>query len=125
MKKIFLYTAILFVVACSKKTESKPEPVIVVNTPSENQHFVNGDTIRIKGNVTHTIELTEVAVHMTDITSKNEFFHNHFLVANKTSFDFDVKYPVSENIKTSFKLEVEATDKNGTAVTKEMTITIN
>ena len=62
---------------------------------------------------------------MTDITSKNEFFHNHFLVANKTSFDFDVKYPVSENINTSFKVEVEATDKNGTAVTKEMTITIN
>ena len=125
MKKIFLFTAILFVVACSKQTTSKPEPIIVISTPSENQHFVNGDTIHIKGNVTHTIELTEVAVHMTDLTSKNEFFHNHFLVANKTSFEFDAKYPVSENNKTSFKVEVEATDKNGTAVTKEMTITIN
>jgi hypothetical protein len=125
MKKVFLYTAILFFVACNKKTTALPAPVIVINTPSENQHFVNGDTIYIKGNVTHGIELTEVAVHMTNLTSKNEFFHNHFSAGNKTYFEFNSKYPVADNNKTSFKVEVEATDKNGMVATKEMTITIN
>jgi hypothetical protein len=125
MKKVLLFTAVLFIVACTKQSAAKPEPVIVINTPSASQHFVNGDTIRIKGNVTHTIELTEVAVHMKDMTSNNEFFHNHFSADNKTYFEFDSKYPVADNKKASFKVEVEATDKTGIIATKEMTISVN
>ena len=125
MNKLFLLAAICFVLGCKKDIASKPKPIIVINTPVNNQHFIIGDTIRITGTVTHTVDLTEVAVHMTDLNTKNEFFHNHFLAGNKLVYNFDSKYPIPDNTKTSFKVEVEATDKGGTAVTKELIITIN
>ena len=125
MRKILLLLWLVAGIACKKAVTLAPEPVIVIGTPSAAQHFMKGDTIHINGNVTHTIEMMEVAVHMTDLSSKSEFFHNHFSAGNKTYYEFDSKYPVTETVKTSFKVEVEATDKDGNAATKEITITIN
>jgi hypothetical protein len=125
MKKLFLFASIVFVLSCKRDTVQKPEPAIVINTPTASQHFVMGDTIRITGTVTHTIELTEVAVHMTDLSNNSEFFHNHFSAGNKTFYYFDSKYGIPDNKKASYKVEVEATDKDGNSTTKELTISLN
>jgi hypothetical protein len=125
MKRILLFAVIAFVAGCKKQTVAKPMPVIEITTPTSNQHFVMGETIHITGNVTHSIELTEVAVHMTDLTSKVEFFHNHFSAGNALTYHYDSTYPIPDNTKTSYKVEVEATDKDGNSTTKEITITIN
>ena len=125
MKKIMAIAAACLVLACKKQPAALPEPVITFTSPSVNQHFVKGDTIRITGTVTHDIEMLEVAVHMTDKSTSNEFFHNHFSAGNKTYFEFSSVYGVSENTKTIFKVEVEVTDKNSHTGQKELDISIN
>ncbi len=125
MKKFFLFAGIVCVLACKRETMQKSEAAIVVDTPTARQHFVMGDTIRITGTVTHTIELTEVAVHMTDLSNNSEFFHNHFSAGNKTFYYFSSKYGIPDNAKASYKVEVEATDKDGNSSSKELTITLN
>jgi len=125
MNRLFIITCIFFIVGCKKEAVIKPVPAIVINTPTDNQHFVMGDTIRITGTITHTIELTEVAVHMTDLATKIEFFHNHFSGGNSLTYNFSSKYPVPDNTRASYQVEVEAADKDGNTAVKEITILIN
>ena len=125
MKQIMAIAAVCLVMACKKQAAAVPEPLITFTSPTANQHFIKGDTIRITGNVTHDIDLVEVAVHMTDKSTNAEFFHNHFSAGNKTYFEFNAVYGVVESIKTSFKVEVEVTDKNSHSGQKELYISIN
>lgn len=121
---IVLLSCVMLVARCSKKSDPAPEPVINVTAPTPAQHFADGDTIHIKGTVTHTINLAEVAVHMTETAGNNEFFHNHYLTTG-TLFSFDATYKLPDKTKNTFKVEIEATDKNGTEAKKEFSITIN
>ena len=134
MKQFIPYKKLIPVLACiclvlgCKKNDTapaKPVPVIVVNTPSENQHYVKGDTIRVTGTITCTTELIEVAVHMTDMTTNFEFYHNHFSGVNTMSYNFVSKYGVPDLTKTSYKVEVEGNDKDGNSSTKEIIVTVN
>lgn len=111
--------------AHDKVNPVKPTPVITINTPLVNQHFVAGDTIHITGTVVHTVELTQVAVDMTDLSTGSEFFHNHFGAGNKLQYSFDAKYGIPDKKRATFKIEVEGIDKEATGATKELTITIN
>ena len=125
MNRLLIIAVMLFLFGCSKDETPKPIPVIVINTPMENQHFVMGDTIHITGTITHSIPLAEIGIHMTDLTSKVEFFHEHHSVSNISTYNFDTKFVIPSNAKTSFKVEIEAMDTETTEVTKEITITVN
>jgi hypothetical protein len=126
MKKIALLACIYMLGSCKK--EEKPEPpipVITINTPAENQHFVKGDTIRITGTITCTTEITEVAVHMTNTNTNFEFFHNHFSGVNTMSYNFSAKYGIPDFAKATYKVEVQGNDKDGNLGTKEIIVTVN
>jgi hypothetical protein len=125
MNKLFLVAGICFLMSCSKKGVVPPVPNIVVNTPSENQHYVKGDTIRITGTVTHSADILEVAVHMTNNTTNVEFFHNHFSAGNLRLYNFNSVYGIADNIKATYTVEVEANDIDGNTSTKEITISVN
>jgi hypothetical protein len=126
MKKISLFACIILIWGCKKnEVPAKPVPVITVNTPAENQHYIKGDTIRVTGNITCTTELIEVAVHMTNMTTDFEFFHNHFSGVNTMSYNFESKYGIPDLIKATYKIEVEGNDKDGNTATKEITVTVN
>ncbi len=125
MNRILTIALLFFIIGCKKGEDVSPVPVIIINTPTSNQHFVVGDTIRISGTIAHSIEMTEAAVHMTDIATKDEFYHNHFSANNQLSLSYDFKYKIPTNTKSSFQVEVEAKDKNGTTTTKEIMITVN
>ena len=125
MSRILIIALVFFMVSCKKGEDASPMPVITINTPTSNQHFVVGDTIRISGTIAHSIEMTEAAVHMTDIATKDEFYHNHFSANNQLTLSYDFKYKIPSNIKSTFQVEVEATDKNGNTATKEIMITTN
>lgn len=120
-----LFLLVVLAAACSKQKDTKPLPVISIATPSDNQHYVKGDTVRITGRVVHTVALVEVAVHITDLGTNNEFFHNHFGANNQMSYDYSSWYAVPDNSKASFKIEVEATDSSGSSTSKEIKITLN
>jgi hypothetical protein len=126
MKKICIFACIALLWSCKKDdVPEKPIPVITVNTPAENQHYVKGDTIRVTGTITCTTELIEVAVHMTDLNTGLEFFHNHFSGVNTMSYNFSSKYGIPDLIKTSYKIEIEGNDKDGNSTTKEIMVTVN
>jgi hypothetical protein len=125
MKSILAIAAMILLAGCKKETVSKPAPVIEIITPTANQHYVMGETIHITGAISSTVPLTEVAVHMTDLGTKIEFFHNHFSGGDQLVYSYDSFYPIPDNTRSSFKVEVEATDKDGTATSKEITIMVN
>jgi hypothetical protein len=125
MKNLLLLTAVVLFIGCKKESVAKPVAVIEILTPTANQHFVMGQTIHITGSITSSIALTEVAVHMTDLDTKIEFFHNHFSGGNQMEYQFDSSYPIPDNKKATIKVEVEATDKDGNSDSKQMTITVN
>jgi Domain of unknown function (DUF4625) len=125
MNRILIIAGMLFFFGCRHETVIIPEPVIVINTPENNQHYVKGDTIHITGTITHSVELLEVGVHMTDLSTQTEFFHNHFSAGNATTYQFNSQYPIPDDAKYSLEVEIEATDKYGNTATKERLITIN
>ena len=126
MKRIYVLACIALLWGCRKNDiPEKPVPVITVNTPVENQHYVKGDTIRITGTITCTTELIEVAVHMTNVSTNFEFFHNHFSGVNTTSYNFASKYGIPDLIKATYQIEVEGNDKDGNSTTKEIMVTVN
>ena len=127
MKKWFLILLVVSFCSCSydKTLLVKSASVILVNTPTGNQHFVMGDTIRITGIVTQTFPITEVAVHMTDISNNSEFYHNHFLTNNKLVYDFSSVFAIKDNKPAAFKVEIEAVDIDGNDSSKDLIITIN
>jgi Domain of unknown function (DUF4625) len=125
MKKFLLFAVISFFISCKKENDASPLPVIEIYSPNNNQHFIKGETIHVSGTITHKIALTEVGVHMTDQTTKIEFFHNHFSAGNTKTFNYDANYVIPDNTKSTFKVEVEATDADGNSITKEITVTTN
>lgn len=124
MKRILIIAGIFFVLGCNKESEVTI-PFIEINLPTNNQHFVKGDTIHISGFVTHDKALTEISVHMINLSTNTEFFHNHFSAGNQLVFNYYSNYPITDNSTSSFKLEVEATDKEGVTASEEMMILIN
>jgi hypothetical protein len=128
MSRIFFFALLpVILLSCRHQVEVPPKGIAVITivTPSDNQHFVQGDTIHITGRVTNTVAMTEVAVHMTDLSNNNEFFHNHFSAGYQKTFSFSSVYPVDNPIKTSFRVEVEEQDQNGGTSSKDITISIN
>lgn len=126
MKPLMMLAVVCLAWGCKKdKAPETPLPVIVINTPTANQHYVKGDTIRVTGTITCTTELTEVAVHMTNMTTNFEFFHNHFSGVNATTYNFSSKFGITDATKTTYKVEVEGNDKDGNLGTEEVMITIN
>jgi hypothetical protein len=126
MQKIYALACIVLLWSCKKNdVPEKPVPVITVNTPAENQHFVKGDTIRVTGTITCTTELIEVAVHMTNVGTNFEFFHNHFSGVNTKSYNFSSKYGVPDLTKATYKIEIEGNDKDGNTAMKEILVTVN
>jgi len=124
MKRILIIVGIFFVLGCKKEPDITI-PFIEINTPTSNQHFVKGDTVHISGSVTHDKALTEVAVHLIDFTTSMEFFHKYFSANNQLVFHYYASYPITDNTKSTFKLKVEATDKDGITVSEEMLILVN
>ena len=121
MNRVFIIACIFFAFSCKTDPVAKPVPVIEINTPASNQNFVIGDTIHITGTVTHSMALKEVAVHMTDLSSNTEFFHNHFSAGNNTTFSFNSEYyKITSSSKSSFEVEVEADDNDGNTAKKEI-----
>ncbi|MFN8251889.1 MAG: DUF4625 domain-containing protein [Ferruginibacter sp.] len=126
MKRLLLLAGIYCLAGCKKnETAAASKPQVIINTPSASQHFVKGDTIRITGTVTHTAAILEVAVHMTSLSTGNEFFHNHFSAGNLLQYNFSSVYGIPDLNKATYKVEVEATDKDGNTGTKELAITVN
>lgn len=125
MKPILAILTILTLLSCSHDDDTIGRPVITVNTPTDNQHFVKGETIHITGKVTDAYPLTEVGVHMTLPNSTNEFFHNHFSANNQQEFIIDASYTIVESITTNFILHIEAEDRSGGKTEKEISLRIN
>lgn len=126
MLKLFAFAAIALLIGCKhEKVPGQPVPEITITSPAPNTHFSNGDTIHIAGMVTHSIAITEVGVHMVDLSNDNEFFHNHYSAGNATSFEFDAEYVIPNDVTTTYRIEVEVTDVNNNLATEDIEIRIN
>jgi Bacterial Ig domain len=125
MKRILLYAACLLLLACRREVaEDVVQPSVIITAPAASQHFTNGQIIHIRGTASDDRGLTEVAIHIANKITGDEFYHNHKAAAGK-SYPFGVTYTVPNALPATYLIEVEVTDHAGNTVTEEMTITVN
>jgi hypothetical protein len=127
VKRLLLLLVIpVFLFACKyDKPDDSTPPLVVINTPFLNQHFVTGDTIRITGLCTDNKELDEVPVHITDEATRQEFFHNHYGLIHSSTFNVNTFHVVTTTARTRYTVAIEAKDIDHNKAEKEVIITIN
>lgn len=122
-----LFGAFIFIL-CSCKHEQSGDivrPEVTILTPVHNQQFVTGDTIKITGVCRDDKELEEVPVHITDLDTRVEFFHNHYGLLHSNTFNVDTYHVVTTTSRTKYSVVIEAVDKAGNLVEKEVEVKIN
>lgn len=127
MKYIFLLPAVLlFLFSCKHEQQDDiVRPTVTITSPVNGQQFVTGDTIKITGICRDDNELDEVPVHITDLETRVEFFHNHYGLLHSNTYNVDTYCVVTTTARTKYSVVIEAADMSGNRVEKEVEVKIN
>lgn len=129
MKHLFLIAGILIILAsCKKETEeqsheSDAEVILNLVSPTDNQSYQLGDTVKILGTITSTSDLHGYNVRLNhpilNMFVINKAFHEH-----GTSFNVNEYWVNNVSDTTQLKLIIDvAIDHDGTLRTFEKFIT--
>ena len=118
MKKLFP-VFLCFFCSCGKSDEIAP--TITVDSPTQNQVFVAGQTITIKANVSDNEGIHMVHVIVTDNTG-GHWVHSEDHPDSK-SFAINKTF-VASPAKT-YTLQIDASDHDENAATSELTVSAN
>jgi hypothetical protein len=112
--------AFAVVSACEKPDKIPAVPEIIIKSPSANQTYNSGDTVRIKSDVTHTSDLHEVAVTVKNANDSALFEFEKHVDAPELKIDtFFVNHVTADN---QAEVSIIATDHNSNSSTKNIHI---
>ncbi len=134
---ILFLAGIISFVSCSKGGGSNPEedlhvldagdttsPIVILNTPLDNQVFTSGDIIKVDGKVTDnslyrgSIKITDDA---TGAVIKEQLYEIHGL----ESYNFSIEYKTSVTAVANYKVIVQFEDHGLNANTKSVKVRVN
>ncbi len=137
MRPTILYCLLLFVcVACGKGGAVNEDPhnyydpgdtsfpVVVINTPGDNQAFASGATIDVTGNVSDNSLFQgsiEVRNDSTGLVLKDQYYEVHYI----PSYNFSMSCPVSVPAATTFTVTVRFEDHGHNQTTKTVNIKVS
>ena len=127
MKKYSIfYLFLLFLSgACSKgsgKEKDSVNPVITLNTPTDNQVFTGGQNIVISGNVTDNKYIEEIHIEITNLVTAQEYLHVH-IHPNAGTFNFNQTFAAQAGI--SYRIRVIADDAATNSIAKIISVSCN
>jgi hypothetical protein len=111
MKTIISFICYLCLSACGDKNKSEQDtqpPVIIITTPTNNQSFTPGQSIRMTGTITDDKYIAESHIHVTNKIT-GELLMDVHLYPGASSANFDQSI-IAATGKT-YKITVTAVDK--------------
>lgn len=126
MVKLYFFAALLPLFIGCKKDAGTPAdtelPRITLTSPVNNQTFTGGQTVSVTGTVTDNNKLREVHLEITNNTTGAFITHEHF-APDAASFALARTFTLTAG--NSYKIKVEADDKNDNEAKTELTIVVN
>lgn len=101
----------LYLSSCNDKNKSDDDtqpPVITITTPTNNQSFTNGQSIRMTGNITDDNYIAESHIHVTNKVT-GELLMDVHLYPGASSASFD--QAITASAGKTYKITVTALDK--------------
>jgi hypothetical protein len=100
-------------------------PVLVVNTPTENQEFISGNSIAVSGNISDDLGLYQGSIRITnDATGavlKEQLYEVHYIL----SYNFNVPYTPTVSAVSNYTVTVSFMDHGFNVATKSVKIKVN
>lgn len=100
-------------------------PVLIINTPAENQVFANGNVIQITGRITDDEGLYRGSVRLTDdatgVVLKEQLYEIHGL----RLYNYSVNHTAFVTVASDYTVTVRFEDHGYNAVTKSVKIKVN
>lgn len=113
-RKLFLLGWIIIVMmGCSKNSGAPKDtqlPVIMLNTPANNQTYTAGQTINISGSITDNSSIAEVHIHVTNVATGVKYLDVHLYPGNSTTNFSNQDLTAISGI--NYKIEVIAVDRS-------------
>jgi uncharacterized protein DUF4625 len=125
MKKSFLPLLLVFLAACSKRSGADKDydaPVITLNTPVNNQHFIPGQAISVTGTVSDNKYIKVIHVVITNFDTGVEYMHVHISPAT-SSASFDQSLTTQAGI--NYQVEIIAEDPSANISSKKAEVSAN
>lgn len=125
MKTYPLIALFLLLAACSKRSgEDKDHepPVLVLNSPADNQVFSAGQDIIIAGSASDNKFIDQIHIVITNLSTGAEYLHIH-IHPNGKSFNFSQPYTAQAG--TSYKIQVIADDASSNSTGKSVEVSCN
>lgn len=123
MKTSIWSILLLFLVACSKGSGEDKDydpPVLLVNTPTNNQVFNGTQTIMITGKATDNKYIKEIHIEITNLITAEQYLHIH-IHPDANSYTFNQPYNIEAGIAYKIRVIVDDASSNSTAKAVEIT----
>jgi hypothetical protein len=114
---------LLFIVACSKGSggdSDKESPVLVLNTPVNNQVFNGTQSISISGTATDNKYIKEIHIEITNLVTAEQYLHIH-IHPDANTYTFNQSYNIEAGIAYKIRVIVDDASSNSTAKSVEIT----
>ncbi len=100
-------------------------PVLVINTPTENQVFANGSVIQITGRITDEEGLYRGSVRLTNDANGAMLKEQLYEIHGVRLYNFSVNHTASVTTASDYTVTVRFEDHGYNAVTKSVKIKVN
>jgi hypothetical protein len=125
MKTSILPLLLLFIVSCSKRSggdNDNEAPVIMINTPTNNQVFNGTQNITISGMATDNKYIKEIHIEVTNLTTAEQYLHTH-IHPDANNYTFNQPYTIGVGI--AYKIRVIADDGSANSTSESVEISCN
>ena len=99
-------------------------PVLVVNTPTDNQVFTNGSSINVTGNISDN-SLFQGSITIQNNTTgaivKDQYYEIHYI----PSYNFSLSYVATVMASTDYTVTVRFEDHGHNVASKSIIVTVN
>jgi hypothetical protein len=126
MKKISIMfgaamASLIIISSCKKESVPPPKPSVSITAPTEFQMYNGGDTVFIKGDISHVVELHEIAVEVKPKGADTNYFafEKHIHIKDYHIDTFFVNHVAADNGMT---LTISAQDHDGNQNSKSVSI---
>ena len=99
-------------------------PLVIINTPLDNQVFTNGDIIKVDGKVTDN-SLYRGSIKITDDASGAVIKEQLYEIHGLESYNFSIEYKTSVTAVANYKVIVQFEDHGLNANTKSVKVKVN
>jgi hypothetical protein len=125
MRNFILLTTLFLLFGCKKENAGEADtelPVVVINSPSNNQVFSVGEQVTIKATITDNKKLEEIHMELTNTTTGTFITHEHYA---PDGVSYMLNKTFTAQLSGTYRIKVEAHDLKGNIAQSFVNISAN